>query len=235
MFSPSEGGVDRRGQARGSAPDDGQVVHLLRQRLAQADRLRQLPVRGIAEEELAPEGDDRSLGRRQPEALQELVHLGVDLQVQPRERHPVGGQEVPDPKRVHGVPRADHAQAGEAARFAKELPAGDERLQDDVGQVRALVQDLAQGVGGDFVDLAIASLEVGVADLDQDVPVGIALERRGGAAGEGGDLRVVQNRKGDGVQIWPGHAPTSWKAYCLTQRHLPVARAPRSAGESVRA
>ncbi len=58
-------------------------------------------------------------------------------------------------KRVLGVARADHAQAGEVPGLAQELPAGDERLQDDVAQVGALVQDLAQGLGRHLVDLAV--------------------------------------------------------------------------------
>ena len=42
------------------------------------------------------------------------------------------------------------------ARLAQELPAGDERLQDDVAQVRVVVQELPQGVGRHLVDFAIA-------------------------------------------------------------------------------
>jgi hypothetical protein len=40
-----------------------------------------------------------------------------------------------------------------------------------------------------------------ITDLDQDVTVGITLERGGGAAREGGDLGVAQDGKGDGAQV----------------------------------
>ena len=44
-----------------------------------------------------------------------------------------------------------------SARLAQELPPGDERLQDDVAQVRMVVQELPQGVGRYLVDFAIAA------------------------------------------------------------------------------
>ena len=52
--------------------------------------------------------------------------------------------------------RADHAQAREIARLTQELPPGDERLKDDVAQVRALVQDAPQRLGRNLKDLAVA-------------------------------------------------------------------------------
>jgi hypothetical protein len=190
--------------------------------------------------------------------------------------NPVGGQEIPDTERVQRVPGADHAQAGEASRFAQELPPGDERLQDDVAQVRALVQHLAQSVGGDLVDLAIASrngadqrllagqvvhvagelpltvegdpprsvprlvqdldasglhdeeLEILVADLDQDVPVGIALERRGGALARAAICvssrtgKATECRSGPAMLPSPGKPTVSRNAISrLRGRHAP--------------
>ena len=43
------------------------------------------------------------------------------------------------------------------ARLAQELTAGDERLQDDVAEIRALVEDLLEERAGDGVDLAVAA------------------------------------------------------------------------------
>lgn len=77
---------------------------------------------------------------------------------------------------------------------------------DSFRRVTPLVQDL------DAPRLDDEELEGGVADLDQDVPVGIALERRRGAAGQRGDLGVAQDGKGDAVQILRGHVSTS-RAY----------------------
>ena len=73
---------------------------------------------------------------RHAELFEQLVHLRVGLQIQPGERHAVLGQEIADPKGVLRVARADHAQAGEVLRLAQELPAGDERLEDNVADVR---------------------------------------------------------------------------------------------------
>ena len=153
---PFGGAVDRRGQPRRPGPDDDQVVHRLLQRPAEAECFRQLAVRGIAQEQLVAPGDHGRVGLGQPELLEQLVHLRVGLQVQPGERHAVLGQEIADPEGVLRVARADHAQAGEVPRLAQELPAGDEGLQDDVAQLRVVVQDLPQGVGRHLVDFAIA-------------------------------------------------------------------------------
>ena len=71
-------------------------------------------------------------------------------------RHAVLGQEIADAERVPRVARADHAQSREVRRLAQQLPPGDERLQDDVAERRALVEDSAQVVGRDLVGLAIA-------------------------------------------------------------------------------
>ncbi len=42
-------------------------------------------------------------------------------------------------------------------RFAEQLAAGNERLEDDVAETGALIQDLAEGVAGDFEDFAVAA------------------------------------------------------------------------------
>src|SRR5262249_60591893 len=57
----------------------------------------------------------------------------------------VAGEEGGDAERVGGRVRADHAQAGEAPGVAEELPAGDERPEDDVGEAWVLIQHCAQG------------------------------------------------------------------------------------------
>ena len=79
-------------------------------------------------------GDHRRVGLGHAELLEQPVHLRVGLQIHPGEQHAVLGQEVADAEGVRGVARADHAQAGEIGRLAQQLPAGDERLEDDVAQ-----------------------------------------------------------------------------------------------------
>ena len=81
---------------------------------------------------------------RHAELFEQLVHLRIGLQIEPGEQHAVLGQEVADAEGVLGVARADHAQAGEVPRLAQKLAAGDERLQDDVAQVRVMVEELPQ-------------------------------------------------------------------------------------------
>ena len=102
-------------------------------------------------------GNDRRVRLGHPELLQQPVHLRVGLHVHPGEQHPVFGQEVADPKGVRGVSRADHPQAGEVGRLAQELPAGDERLKDDVAQVRAQVQHAPQRLARNLNHLAAAA------------------------------------------------------------------------------
>ncbi len=92
-----------------------------------------------------------------PKCLQERVDIGIGLEVGPGEEHQVLGQEVADAERVRRVARADDAQARERARLAHQLTAGHERPQDDVAEIRALVDDLLEERAGDGVDLAVAS------------------------------------------------------------------------------
>ena len=58
--------------------------------------------------------DDRRVGLGDAEVLEELVDVGIGLEVDPGEEHQVLGQEVADAERVGRVARADHAQAREA-------------------------------------------------------------------------------------------------------------------------
>ena len=94
---------------------------------------------------------------RHAELLEQVLHLRVGLQVEPGERHAVLRQEVADPEGVLRIARADHAQAREVSRLAQKLPAGDERLQDEVAEVRVMVDELPQRVGRYLVDFAIAA------------------------------------------------------------------------------
>ena len=100
--------------------------------------------------------DDRRVGFGDAEMLEQLVDVRVRLEIDPGKEHEVLGQEVADAKRVRRVARADHAQARERARLAHQLTAGHECAQDDVAQIRALVDDLLEELARDRVDLAVA-------------------------------------------------------------------------------
>jgi hypothetical protein len=85
------------------------------------------------------------------------VELRVGLQVQPGERHAVRGQELADAEGILGVARSDHAQAGEAARLAQELPLVGERLEDEIAQRGATVEHVLEDVRRHGVHLAITA------------------------------------------------------------------------------
>ena len=95
---------------------------------------------------MPPAGDHGRVGLGDAELPEQAVHLRVGLEVEPGEQHAVLRQEVADAEGVLRVARADHAQPGEVRRLPQELPPGDERLEDDVAERRALVQDLPQVV-----------------------------------------------------------------------------------------
>ena len=59
---------------------------------------------------MAP-GDHRRVRFSHPEPLEELIYVGIGLQIQPGERYTVLGQEVADPEGVLRIPRADHSRA----------------------------------------------------------------------------------------------------------------------------
>ena len=91
-----------------------------------------------------------------PKLFEHLVHLRVALQIQPGEQHAVLSEEIADSKRVLRIVRADHAQASEVFRLAQHLPAGDERLEDDVAEFRVTVDQSRKTSGRQLVDFAIA-------------------------------------------------------------------------------
>ena len=153
---PLGGAVDRRGQPRRPGADDDQVVHRLLQRPAEAEGLRQLAVRGVAQQQLAAPGDHGRVGLGQPELLEQLLHLRVGLQVQPGERHPVLGQEVADPEGVRRVARADHAQAREVPRLAESCRRAMNACRMTSPRSGWWFRSSPQGVGRHLVDLAIA-------------------------------------------------------------------------------
>ena len=138
VLQPLGGAVDRRGQPRRPGPDHDQVVDLCssgrrRPRASASSRFE-----GLRRSSLCPQATTGVSASVSPNCLSSSLHLRVGLQVQPGERHPVLGQEVADPEGVLRVARADHAQAREVPRLAQELPPGDERLQDEVAQVRVI-------------------------------------------------------------------------------------------------
>ena len=120
-------------------------------------RVGQLGVGGVAQEQHPAAGDDGRVGLGQAERLEQGVHLGVGLEVDPGEQHAVPRQEVADAEGVLRVARADHPQPREVRRRPQQLPPGDERLEDDVAERRALVDDPPQVVRGDLVGLAVAA------------------------------------------------------------------------------
>ena len=101
-------------------------------------------------------GDHGRIGLRHTELFEQPVHLRVRLHVHPGEEHAVLGQEVADSEGIGGVAGPDHPQAGEVWRLMQKLPPGDERLENDVAEGRALVQDLSQSLPRNLVHLAIA-------------------------------------------------------------------------------
>src|SRR4051794_23022655 len=109
-----------------------------------ADRVRKLTVRRVSQKNLLPEGDDRRVFLAEAEALEQMPDLGFALQVEPGEEHPVLRQKVADAKRVPRIARADHAKPREFAGLPQQLPPRDEGLEDDVGELRAAVQEVSQ-------------------------------------------------------------------------------------------
>ena len=170
-----------------------------------ADGVGQFAVRGVAQQQFPTAGDDRGVRLRNPELLQQPIYGGVGLHVQPGEQHAVFGQEVADAEGIGGVTGADHPQAGELRRLAQDLPPGNERLEEEVAQGRALVQDPLQGDRGELIYLCVTSGDGAVhrrgAHQERDF-AGVQSSRRrvghGAAGGDDLDERQLVLRRGRG-------------------------------------
>ncbi len=152
--------VDGGGETRRSGAHDREVVHRALESLADADGIGEIPVRRVAKHVLGTD-DDRRFGFGDAEVPEELIDVGIGLEVSPGEEHQVLGQEVPDAERIGRIARTDDAKAGERARLTHQLPAGHEGAEDDVAEIRALVDDLLDERAGDGVDLAVAERHSG--------------------------------------------------------------------------
>jgi hypothetical protein len=84
-------------------------------------------------------------------------HLWIRFQIDPRVGYAVLAQKVEDAQGVARVARADHPRAREPTRLPQQVPARDERRQDDVAQCRKLVQDLAYPLRRCLVRLTLAT------------------------------------------------------------------------------
>src|SRR5205085_12631768 len=88
------------------------------------------------------------------ELLEELTYRRIAFQIEPGKQHAILGEKIADPKSIARVTRSDHAQPGEIGRLSHHLPARDECLQDEIAQLRILIQNLTQRRVRDFVDFA---------------------------------------------------------------------------------
>jgi hypothetical protein len=124
---------------------------------SEAEGIRQLAVGRISEDPITTPGDHRCIRLGHLEEIEQFRHFRVGLQVEPCERHEIPGQEVADPEGLLRIAGAHHARARELARFAEDLPPGDECLQDRVADVGMAIEDLAEGVERHLVDFAFAA------------------------------------------------------------------------------
>lgn len=140
------GAVHRGGQAPGPRADDHQVADGLLGGLgAQPDDAGEFGVRGIAQHPVVVPDDDRGLLRSDPEPHQQLLGLGVLLQIGPAVREAVAGGELQQPPGVGGEGGADDAEAG--ARAGQHRAAQQVGPQDHVAECGFAAEQVAQGRG----------------------------------------------------------------------------------------
>src|SRR6266849_10108792 len=121
-------------------------------RSANSDRLGQLAIRWIAQEQTMRARDNGRVRFAHPELPERFCDQRITFKIKPREKHAVLRQKISDAECVLRITRADYPQSRELARLPHQLPASDECLQDDIAQSRVLIQNLPQGRLGNFVD-----------------------------------------------------------------------------------
>src|SRR5712692_966695 len=124
-------------------------------RSANPDCLGQLAVRWIAQKQTMRARDDGRVRLAHSELLERFCDQRIAFEIEPGEKHAVLRQKIPDTECVLRIARTDYPQSRKLARLAHQLPASDECLQDDIAQLRVLIQNLPQGLLGNLVGLAI--------------------------------------------------------------------------------
>ena len=103
--------VHGRSQSRRAAADNHQIIDPLRERLFDSDQIGQCPRRGIPQQRLRSEDDDRRVGLGEPETVQQCADLRVMFRIDPRERYLVSGQEVTDAEGIARGSGPKHAES----------------------------------------------------------------------------------------------------------------------------
>src|ERR1700730_221074 len=98
---------------------------------------------------------DWGVGFAHSELLECFRNRRIAFQIEPGKQHAVLRQKIADTKSILRVTGTDSAQSDEPVQRTQQLPAGDERLQNDVAQLRILIQTLMQGLARQLVDFAI--------------------------------------------------------------------------------
>src|SRR5581483_3765214 len=147
--------VQRRGEACRTAADDDQVVRLLRiERDVQAGAASEIFDGWIAQEAPFAADHHRRRRRRNVEVAQDPFGLRVGLEVDPGEGDGIPRGEVAQTMRVGGEARPDDSDAGETA-VEQQRAAREKRLDDDLAELRELVDGMAQIDRAHLEDLAL--------------------------------------------------------------------------------
>ena len=127
--------VDGGRQTRRPGADDHQVAHVrLIDGVVEAQAVGDLLVARIAQHGVAAADQHRHIGRAHMKPIEQLLRVGVAIEVDVVVRMAVAGQELLDPQRAGAMRRPDHDDIAEPARNQLDA-AEDERPHEDLAQL----------------------------------------------------------------------------------------------------
>ena len=144
--------VDRCRQSRRTRADDDEIEAAVRDRLDRHAEVLRHDAGCGAPDDLATRDDDGQVLDRQAELVDEPVHVGVGVDVEPLVGKSVAGEEFAHRQGLGRVPRPDDPHGARGA-FEQQVPAEHERREDRVAHTGNGGDDPAERLRGDLDDL----------------------------------------------------------------------------------
>ncbi len=124
--------------------------------VVEAETIGDLPVARIAQHGVAAANQHRDVGGADVKPIEQLLGVGIAIEIDVVMRMPVAGQEVLHPQRAGAMDRADHHHIAEAAGNQLAAPQ-DKRAHQDLAQLGVGLHQAEHRIAVQLDHLAVAT------------------------------------------------------------------------------